>query len=171
MRRADEREVERTDGRERERTKKDYRCGASVRSGNKSDCVRASGQIIRYYAGVSVYQLREEAGMRERDRERRHIFSRTHRVSLVHSMHGTTQTKRASESFWRIERLQPPTRPRSISLIIVSRFQVLHDQVTASSRKSLLVLCLSLPLSFSFSFYFSICLCLSWDYSPPTRHR
>lgn len=29
---------------------------------NKSDCARTSGQIIRYYAGVSVYQLRGGGG-------------------------------------------------------------------------------------------------------------
>lgn len=87
--------------------KKDYRCGASVRSGNKSDCVfERADKLRRYYTGVSVYQLRDwrsrlcEAGALSRALE-------------------------ARTSFWKIWFSQPPTRPRSISSIIaVSRFQV-----------------------------------------------
>lgn len=58
------------------RRKKDYRCGASVRGGNKSDCVRASGQIIRYYTGVSVYQL-QGGGLDVRPCLRSRIHART----------------------------------------------------------------------------------------------
>lgn len=65
--------------------------------------------------------------------------SRAQRVSRTLN----ERARRERTSFWRIERPQPPTRPRSISLIIVSRFQVLHDQVTASSRKPFLSLFLN----------------------------